>query len=107
MDLFSASEDQAASEVVDDPGFAAYVAEVQQKQREVIAAERAKMRKAQTLYCNYRAAMARIGLHDLKWLEIGDRLRELEIMEQTIDETHGPDNPVLRYHYLDRKKAGG
>jgi hypothetical protein len=59
------------------------------RQRSVIRREHARMRAAGDLFLKYAADMAKLDLHALTWLEIGDRRAQLDIMERNINETHG------------------
>ena len=99
-DLFSAAA-AATDALANDPGFLAYVEDVKAKRREVVATESARIKKAEVLWLNYAAAMRRIGLHPLTWLEIGDRIHELRGMATAAEETDATDL-TLRFHYQDR-----
>jgi hypothetical protein len=60
-----------------------------ERQLSVIQSEREKIREAGDLWLAYAAGMAKLNFHPLTFLEIGDRSRELEIMERDVHVTHG------------------
>lgn len=69
--------------------FEEYVAQSIKRQEAVIRREEARMRKADALWLEYAADMAKLDLHPLTFLEIGDRRSELKRMRDSVHDSHG------------------
>jgi len=62
--------------------------------------ERSRYTCAQKLFMDYEMRMKALNLKAMTWLQIGDRLTELRIAEENLEENYG-DTELMRSRYKD------